>query len=376
MAKRQTKRAVRRKRPSGGAQLPLFRFKWIFLALAVILGLLVLREFLVPRDYSASTRSLAVKLVSRLSHQKGWSLLSSTWIERREGRDRWEMAVTTWRVEGSPRQGLKNLQRAFPGLRLRGGGREWICYRGDWEVLRVLVVAGARPPVVLEEEEKARVAIVIDDMGYRLDRAQAFLDLPWSITFSILPFTDQAQEIAYLAHRRGREVVLHLPMDANGGGEAIERLESRTPGMLLVSMSDGELRNLIRREMEQVPFAKGANNHMGSRFTRSARCMRVVLRELKARGYYFLDSLTDSRSVACRVAKKVGVKCFQRDVFLDNSKDEAYILHQLTLLARLALRKGYAVAIGHPSQATLEALRRGLPKLEKMGIKVVPLSEL
>ncbi|HDD53169.1 MAG TPA: divergent polysaccharide deacetylase family protein [Thermosulfidibacter takaii] len=301
--------------------------------------------------------------------------MSSTWVGRQDGRDRWEMAVTTWWVEGSPRQGLRNLQKTFPMLAFKGGKGEWAYYRDGWEVLRVLIVPRARIPLV-ERRVRARVAIVIDDMGYRVDRARAFLDLPWSITLSILPFTDRAREIACLAHKRGREVMLHLPMDANGGGEAIERLESRTPGMLLVSMSEGELRALVRREMDQVPYARGANNHMGSRFTRDTRCMRVVLQELKARGYYFLDSLTDSRSVACREARRLGLRCFERDVFLDNSRDEAYILHQLTLLAQLALKKGYAVAIGHPSQATLVALRKGLPKLEKMGIKVVPLSEL
>ena len=100
------------------------------------------------------------------------------------------------------------------------------------------------------------------------------------------------------------------------------------------------------------------------------------MEELKARGYFFLDSLTDSRSVACRVAKRLGVKCYRRDVFLDNSKDQAYILRQMDVLARLALKKGRAIAIGHPSRATLEALRKSLPKLEKMGIKVVPLSKL
>jgi len=246
------------------------------------------------------------------------------------------------------------------------------------EILRLLVVpAGEKKG---EEKVRAkprfRVAIVIDDMGYRMDIAQAFLDLPWPITFSILPFTPKGKEIARLAREKGKDVMLHIPMVADGNGEAIERLEARTPGMLQVSMSDGELRHLVRREIQEVPYAKGANNHMGSLFTQNPRKMRVVLKELKARGYYFLDSLTDSRSVAYRVASRLGMKCFRRDVFLDNSKDVKYILHQLDALGRLARKRGYAVAIGHPSRATLLALRQGLPKLEKSNIKVVPLSQL
>ncbi len=374
MAKR---RAKARKTPGGkgkgGARLPLFRFKGFLLALVVVGALLALGLFMTPRDYRASTRRLATRVISHLSLERGWRLMGTTWVERRRGRDRWETAVTTWRVKGDPGRVLRGVGKTFPGLMVQGKGREWSCYQGKREILRLLVLVS--PPPSALEAPRARVAIVIDDMGYRMDLARAFINLPWPITFSVLPFTGRAREVATLAHVKGHEVMLHLPMDANGGGEAIERLESRTPGMLLVSMSDGELRRLVRKEMAQIPYARGANNHMGSRFTRDARCMRVVLTELKARGYYFLDSLTDSRSVACQEARKVGVRCFRRDVFLDNSRDVAYILHQLDLLARLALKRGRAVAIGHPSEATLEALSEGLPKLEKMGIKVVPLSK-
>jgi len=351
-------------------------------ALAVVLVFLVVRAFWVTRDYRSDSRRIARQVVSHLARQKGWTLMSTTWVERRRASRVWDTHITTWRVKGSPREGIRGVEGAFPGVVVKGRGDRWSCYWKGMEVLRLLLLVWKPPPwkkgVTAGHPGlvRARVAIVIDDMGYRMDLAQAFLDLPWPITLSVLPYSGKSREVALMAHRKGHEVMLHLPMDANGRGEFIERLESKTPGMLLVTMSDRELRRLVREEMGQVPYAHGANNHMGSRFTRDARCMRVVLRELKARGYIFLDSLTDSRSVACREARRLGVRCFRRDIFLDNSRDQAYILHQLDLLARLALKRGHAIAIGHPSRATLEALKRGLPKLEKMGIKVVPLSEL
>ncbi len=390
MAKGQTRRRSPRKTSGkggkkGGARLPLLKFKWFLLALGVILVFGAFRLLVATRDYRDYSRGKARWVISRLSHQKGWELVSTDWMDRRDRNRRWVTAITVWRTRGNPQEGLKRVSRSVRGLTFRARGKGWSCYGKGLEILRIMVLppslSSVPSPARSEGPLKGRgagprVAIVIDDMGYRMDLAQAFLDLPWPITLSILPFTGKAGEIASLAHSRGHEVMLHIPMDANGGGQAIERLESRTPGMLLVSMSDGELRRLVREEMAQVPYAHGANNHMGSRFTRDPRCMRVVLEELKARGYFFLDSLTDSRSVACRVAKRLGVKCYRRDVFLDNSKDQAYILRQMDILARLALKKGRAIAIGHPSRATLEALRKGLPKLEKMGIKVVPLSKL
>ena len=389
MAKRQTKTrqsgrktSSRKRKKKGGAQLPLLRFKWLFVALAVVLVVVAFRTLVATRDYRDYSRERAEEVISRLSREKGWKLISTDWMSRRDRNHRWLTAISVWRVKGDPGKGVKGVSRLFPDLRVRRRSHGWSFYGRDLEILRVIVLAPSgirealteKPPLEARSY-KAKVAIVIDDMGYRMDVARAFMGLSWPITFSIIPFSDRAREVAELVHARGYEVMLHLPMDANGGGEAIERLESRTPGMLLVSMSSRELRRLVREEVAQVPYARGANNHMGSRFTRDPRCMRVVLEELKARGYFFLDSLTDSRSVACRVARKVGVKCFRRDVFLDNSKDETYILHQMDYLARLALKRGRAIAIGHPSRATLEALKKGLPKLEKMGIKVVPLSE-
>ena len=375
MAKGQTKRTTR-KGKKRGSHLPLFL--WMLLFVVAVLTFYFAREILRLRDHRAVTQRDARRVVTLLARQRGWSLITSTWVDRIEGRDRWNMAVTTWKVVGPPQRTLQTLSKPLPQVRLEKEGGGWSYYRGSMEILRLLVVpAGEKKG---EEKVRAkprfRVAIVIDDMGYRMDIAQAFLDLPWPITFSILPFTPKGKEIARLAREKGKDVMLHIPMVADGKSEVIERLEARTPGMLQVSMSDEELRRLVRREIQEVPYAKGANNHMGSLFTQNPTKMRVVLKELKDQGYYFLDSLTDSRSVACKVASRLGMKCFKRDVFLDNSKDVPYILHQLDVLGRLAQKRGYAVAIGHPSRATLLALKQGLPKLEKRNIKVVPLSQL
>jgi polysaccharide deacetylase 2 family uncharacterized protein YibQ len=379
LAKGQTKRTTK-KGKKRGRWLPLFQ--WMILFVVVVLTVYFAWEILRLRDRRAVTQRDARRVVTLLARQRGWTLLTSTWVDRIEGREKWTMAVTTWKVAGPPQRTLQTLSKSFPQVRLEKEEGGWSYYRGSMEILRLLIVPAGQGIKERKKAEKIRakprfrVAIVIDDMGYRMDVAQAFLDLPWPITFSILPFTPEEKEIARLAREKGKDVMLHIPMAANGKEEAIERLESRTLGMLRVSMSDGELRRLVRQEIQEVPYAKGANNHMGSWFTRDPRKMRIVLEELKVRGYYFLDSLTDSRSVAYRVASRLGMKCFRRDVFLDNSKDVPYILHQLYALGCLARKRGYAVAIGHPSRATLLALRQGLPKLEKRGIKVVPLSEL
>ncbi len=364
-------------------------FKWVLWGLVLLAvaasGFYLFTEFSKPIDRTSATKKQAEKVVSILSRQKGWTLLKSTGAMESQGRLKWHLAVTVWQVEGDLGEAFDAVSRALSPVKLkRRRHGEWSCYWKGLEIVRAMLLPVSHPakmqvPAVASESRpvyRAQVAVVIDDMGYRMDLARAFLALPCPITLSVLPFTPKAREVIELADQKGVEVMLHLPMEANGRGEAIERLETRTPGMLRVSMDSEELRELVRKEMASVPHAKGANNHMGSKFTRNPQKMRIVLEELKKRGYFFLDSLTDSGSVAYKVAGELGMRRFRRDIFLDNSKNEAYILHQLDLLAKIALKKGYAVAIGHPSEATLKALSKGLPDLDKRGIRVVPLSQL
>ena len=51
-------------------------------------------------------------------------------------------------------------------------------------------------------------SIIIDDLGYNLERGRQVVDLPASITLSILPKTKHAKSIAELAHSKNKEVML------------------------------------------------------------------------------------------------------------------------------------------------------------------------
>lgn len=233
-----------------------------------------------------------------------------------------------------------------------------------------------KPQKPKEPPFKAVIAIVIDDFGYRKSDVDRFKRLPYPIAFSVIPFTPYERYSADEAVKHGKSVMLHIPMEPNSSAEKIEKLEKKTKGMLRIRMSDSEIRLLLKKEMERVPYAVGANNHMGSKFTRYRRGMKVVLDELNKAGLFFLDSRTVSNSVGVSVGKEMGVVVLRRDIFLDNSRDVEYIKHQLDELAKIALKKGYAIAIGHPHISTYLALKEKLPQLEKKGIKVVPIEEI
>jgi len=221
-----------------------------------------------------------------------------------------------------------------------------------------------------------RLAIIIDDLGTNRKVAESLVRLDFPLTFSILPSLPYSVAIAQLATEHHREVLLHLPMEPHKYNRNSSR---RGDDILLTEMSPAELERLTERLLARVPNIVGVNNHMGSRFTEDSEKMRVVLRVLRERGLFFVDSRTSKDSVAYQVAKELGLKAGQRRIFLDNRHEEGYVIRQLLKIKEIAEREGDGariIAIGHPHPSTIRALVKVLPELKSAGIEIVPVSEL
>lgn len=239
-----------------------------------------------------------------------------------------------------------------PGNRPR---RWWLCLM----LLLPGVVAAAT----------ARIAILIDDMGDNRALGERALALPGAVSYAFLPHTTYSATMARSAHGKGRDVLLHAPMES----EAQQQLMG--PGALTRSMSEPDLRAQLRKNLAAIPFVRGFNNHMGSVLTRDATRMSWLLDEARQQSLFFVDSRTTSHSVAGPTARKLGVPSTGRDVFLDHVDNEAAIDRQFEYLLRLARERGQALAIGHPRPATLAVLERRLRALTT-DIQLVPVSAL
>lgn len=227
---------------------------------------------------------------------------------------------------------------------------------------------GAKEPGAIT----AVVAIVIDDLGQDMRSAQEVMALPERVTLAIMPRLRQSRRIAELARRDGREVIIHMPMEAKGRNGKRE-----APGTLRADMTPMEFLAAVTENIESVPGALGVNNHEGSALTGNREAMNFLMSDMKARGFFFLDSYTDPGSVALAAAREFGIKSAKRDVFLDNDSDHPLsIRRQLDELARVAKQNGRAIGIGHPHPATLVELRKWLPEAAGQGIEIVPLSRL
>ena len=216
----------------------------------------------------------------------------------------------------------------------------------------------------------ARLAIIIDDLGSDRAAAESVFALAYPLTISVLPNHEHSLEIAEEAHRRGFQVMLHLPMQsvANETPEAQE---------LHPGMPAPEVAALVDQFLQNVPDAAGVNNHQGSQATADAALMDELMPVLRDRHLFYVDSRTTAATVAYDTAQDFGVRSAFRNVpFLDDVAEVAAIRKQLELALRGAREKGEAVAIGHPHPATLRALREVLPQAQQQGVRLVLASEL
>lgn len=218
--------------------------------------------------------------------------------------------------------------------------------------------------------ERPIVSIVIDDLGDVFDTGAEVIALPAALTYSFLPYTPFAIELAKMAAERHKEVMLHLPMQPIGD-------EKMGPGGLDTAMDEATFVRMVRANLAAIPYAIGVNNHMGSLLTRRIEPMRWLMRELAdSGGYYFVDSVTSRLSVAGHIAKEMHVPTVSREVFLDHERDVNLMARHFNTLIERALIDGYAVAIGHPYPETIQFLRDNIHLLAANGVLLVPVSRL
>jgi polysaccharide deacetylase 2 family uncharacterized protein YibQ len=215
----------------------------------------------------------------------------------------------------------------------------------------------------------AYLALVIDDLGRRLEDVDELEALGVELSYSVLPFEARTAEVVARLRRGGEEILLHLPMEPDGEADP-------GPGALRREMSERELARHTRAALEAVPGAVGVNNHMGSALSADERAMSAILSQIGGRGLFYLDSRTSAESVGFDLARRSGIAAARRDVFLDGVLESAAIRGQFRRLLEVARAEGAAVAIGHPHPETLAVLRDEVPKARALGYRFVPMSYL
>ena len=227
----------------------------------------------------------------------------------------------------------------------------------------------ATTPTTATKATPAKVAIIIDDIGYSRHQGLRAIALPGPITYAIIPHSPNAHFFAAQAQKYRKEVMLHAPMSN------VHNIPLGKDG-LTETMDETRFKSALISSLNSVPHIRGVNNHMGSLLTQKALPMEWLMESLRERQLYFIDSRTTSHSIAWNIAQNFNIPSLKRDVFLDHEATSQFIHQQFQKLTTLAKERGYAVAIAHPYPETLNYLERHLPSLAEQGIELVSASEL
>lgn len=215
-----------------------------------------------------------------------------------------------------------------------------------------------------------QLSIIIDDVGHGLAQGRRVIQLPGPVALAILPHTLAAQTLAAEARAAGKPMMLHLPME-NQGGLPIG------PGGLYARMSREEFDRVLVQSLDSIEGIQGVNNHMGSLLTTLRPQMDWLMEQLAARDLFFVDSRTSAETQAAAAAQARGIPQVSRHVFLDNLRTPEHLARSFEQALQVSRSRGYAVLIGHPYPETLAFLEQRLEGIEaREGVRLVPIEAL
>mgnify|MGYP000527746820 CR=1 FL=1 len=132
----------------------------------------------------------------------------------------------------------------------------------------------------LVQAQPDRIAIIIDDIGYRYTDQHA-LSLPGAITYSILPHTPYGKKIAIKAKAKHKDVMLHIPMEAENG-------KKLGPGSLTSTMNKKQILFLgltsllslgCTQETDQEKFLLAEKDYEASAYEKSIIQLKSLVQE-------------------------------------------------------------------------------------------------
>ncbi|WP_434751809.1 divergent polysaccharide deacetylase family protein [Paenibacillus amylolyticus] len=236
-------------------------------------------------------------------------------------------------------------------------------------VVSVVIASGGTEVSAKPAETKSssssqlnRIAIIIDDVGNDMRGTKEVLDMPVKLTVAVMPFLQTTKKDAIAAHEKGMDVIVHMPMEPKKG-----KPEWLGPGAITSNLTDEQVRERVEKAIEDVPYAIGMNNHMGSKITSDKRIMSIVLDVCREHGLFFVDSRTNFRSVVGELAVAKNMPPVGNDIFLDDHNSKAHIRKQLDLAAQRAVDKKSCVVIGHVGHTgmnTSAVIRESISRLQ------------
>lgn len=216
----------------------------------------------------------------------------------------------------------------------------------------------------------ATLVIVFDDGGHNMSQLEKCVVLPFPVTVAVLPRLAHSAEAAECVRKSGNEVILHQPM------QSVNLNVDPGEGAVTPGMDEEKIRSTVLANLYEIWPVSGMNNHEGSLITADAEKIAAVMQICSQQEIYFLDSRTNSDSKVQYVSSVMGYPYYERNIFLDNTKNRKDILYEIKKGVEFANKNGVAIMIGHVWSAEIlpGILREVYPVLSAKGYKFTTVS--
>ncbi|PNE12822.1 MAG: hypothetical protein CR217_00920 [Beijerinckiaceae bacterium] len=215
-----------------------------------------------------------------------------------------------------------------------------------------------------------RIALLIGGLGLAPRATEtAIASLPGAVTLGFAPYgTDLARETTR-ARAAGHETVLQIPMEPFDFPRV-------NPGPHTLLAGAGKAANIdnLTWLMSRFTGYAGVANFLGGKLTADAKALTPVLREIAARGLFYVDDGTSAQSLAMTLAPGQALAAARADLVLDSTAEPEAIEAALARLEAIARDKGAAIGVASALPVSVETIGRFARALEARGIALIPLS--
>ena len=237
-----------------------------------------------------------------------------------------------------------------------------------------VVLIYSRTPDVSAERRACYLAIIIDDFGNNTEATNKFINAEFKFTGAVMPNMPYTALESVALKENGKGVILHMPMEAHNA-----KTSWMPQGAITTDLTDEQIRENIEAAISQIYGISGINNHMGSLAMEDERIVNILADTASSHRLMLIDSKTTAKSLAKAAADELLLKFYERDIFLDGTKDRFTIERNLMKAANIAQKYGFAIAIGHVGSAggrpTYDAIMNKLAELEQMNVVLVTMEE-
>jgi polysaccharide deacetylase 2 family uncharacterized protein YibQ len=217
---------------------------------------------------------------------------------------------------------------------------------------------------------RPRVGIILAGIGASEAESQdAIRALPGGVTLAISPYTVRPTRLLEAARIAGHEYLLSLPMESYGdaGGDAGDHalLTGATP-----AQNADRLDWALSRFGGYAGVTDALGRLRGERFAGNPDLLAPLLRQLSARGLFFVDARPGA-------APPPGIWAADVDVVIDEPAVRSEIDAKLALLENLARQHGSALGLaGTPRPVTVDRIGDWANGLAAKGLVLAPASAL